>query len=120
MLLIPNIYCPLLTCLHMQVKAFLRGESPPFSAGQLEGMASFINSHARVVRKLCNTSLRYWIIEFLRRQPKEKRYCALILRFIKDRNAALLLVEVGIVSLYSFPDVVCSLHCVNSCETING
>ncbi|XP_060674261.1 ribonuclease II, chloroplastic/mitochondrial isoform X2 [Ziziphus jujuba] len=81
---------------HYQVKAFLRGESLPFTAGQLEGIASFINMHARMVRKLCSSGLRYWIIEFLRTQPKEKRYHALILRFIKDRNAALLLVEVGL------------------------
>ncbi|MBA0684467.1 hypothetical protein Goari_026052 [Gossypium aridum] len=77
---------------HYQVKAFLRGESPPFSAGQLEGMASIVNMQVRVVRKLSASSLRYWIIEFLRRQPREKKFRALILRFIKDRIAALLLV----------------------------
>ncbi|XP_058109625.1 ribonuclease II, chloroplastic/mitochondrial isoform X2 [Magnolia sinica] len=81
---------------HYQVKAFLRGDSPPFSAGQLEGMSSLINLHVRVAKKLFNSSLRYWLLEFLRRQPKEKKFRALILRFIKDRMAALLLVEVGI------------------------
>ncbi|EOY07507.1 Ribonuclease II, putative isoform 1 [Theobroma cacao] len=81
---------------HYQVKAFLRGESPPFSAGQLEGMASIVNMQVRLVRRLSGSSLRYWIIEFLRRQPREKKYRALILRFIKDRVAALLLVEVGL------------------------
>ncbi|KAL4284969.1 hypothetical protein GQ457_16G022610 [Hibiscus cannabinus] len=81
---------------HYQVKAFLRGESPPFSAGQLEGMASMVNMQVRVVRTLSASSLRYWIIEFLRRQPREKKYRALILRFIKDRIAALFLVEVGL------------------------
>ncbi|KAL2533764.1 Ribonuclease II [Abeliophyllum distichum] len=81
---------------HYQVKAFLRGESPPFSAGQLEGMASMINMNTRVVRKLCNSSLRYWIIEYLRRQPKEKRFSALVLRFIKDRVVAILLMEIGL------------------------
>lgn len=63
-----------------------------------------------MVRKLCSSGLRYWIIEFLRTQPKEKRYHALILRFIKDRNAALLLVEVD----YSFSVFIswsCPLHC---------
>ncbi|XVE61894.1 hypothetical protein DITRI_Ditri06bG0075400 [Diplodiscus trichospermus] len=80
---------------HYQVKAFLRGESPPFSAGQLEGMASIVNMQVRVVRRLSSSSLRYWVIEFLRRQPREKKYRALILKFIKDRIAALLLVEVG-------------------------
>ncbi|KAK3445245.1 hypothetical protein EUGRSUZ_A01270 [Eucalyptus grandis] len=81
---------------HYQLKAFLQGESLPFSAGQLEGIASTVNMNARLAKKICNTSLRYWILEFLRRQPKEKKYHALILRFIKDRIAALLLVEVGL------------------------
>ncbi|KAJ1394413.1 Nucleic acid-binding, OB-fold [Sesbania bispinosa] len=80
---------------HYQVKAFLRGEPPPFSAGMLEGIAAAVNEKVRTVRKLCNSSLRYWILEYLRRQPKERRYRALVLRFLKDRIAALLLVEVG-------------------------
>ncbi|KAK3016409.1 hypothetical protein RJ639_007056, partial [Escallonia herrerae] len=80
---------------HYQVKAFLRGDSPTFSAGQLEGMASIVNMHARVAKRLFNSSLRYWILEYLRRQPKDKKFHALILKFIKDRIAALLLVEVG-------------------------
>lgn len=80
---------------HYQVKAFLRGDSLPFSAGQLEGMASLLNMHARVAKRLSNSSLRYWLLEFLRRQPKGKTLRAMILRFIKDRVAALLLMEVG-------------------------
>ncbi|KAM7464061.1 hypothetical protein LguiA_032182 [Lonicera macranthoides] len=81
---------------HYQVKAFLRGDSPPFSAGQLEEMASIVNMHVRVARKLFSSSLRYWMLEYLRRQPKEKKFRALILEFIKDRVASLLLVEVGL------------------------
>ncbi|KAK2972363.1 hypothetical protein RJ640_014421 [Escallonia rubra] len=77
------------------VKAFLRGDSPPFSAGQLEGIASIVNMHARVAKRLFNSSLWYWLLEYLRRQPKDKRFRALILKSIKDRIAALLLVEVG-------------------------
>ncbi|KAL4605067.1 hypothetical protein ACB092_09G001700 [Castanea dentata] len=80
---------------HYQVKAYLRGESPPFSAGQLEGMASTLNMHSRLAKRLFSSSLRYWILEYLRSQPKERKYRALILKFIKDRIAALLLVEVG-------------------------
>ncbi|KAK4270333.1 hypothetical protein QN277_023379 [Acacia crassicarpa] len=80
---------------HYQVKAFLRGEPPPFSAGQLEGIAAVVNEKFRTVRKLSSSSLRYWTIEYLRIQPKERRYHALILKFIKDRIAALLLIEVG-------------------------
>ncbi|XP_004305201.1 PREDICTED: ribonuclease II, chloroplastic/mitochondrial [Fragaria vesca subsp. vesca] len=81
---------------HYQIKAFLIGDSPPFSASQLEGIASIVNMNTRVAKRLFNSSLRYWILEYLRRQPKEKRFRALILRFIKDRIAALLLVEVGL------------------------
>ncbi|KAL9242492.1 hypothetical protein vseg_016484 [Gypsophila vaccaria] len=80
---------------HYQVKAYLRGEALPFSAGQLEGIAAIVNMQHKVARKLFNSSLRYWVLEYLRRQPKGKRFRALILRFIKDRIAALLLVEVG-------------------------
>ncbi|KAJ4971957.1 hypothetical protein NE237_005056 [Protea cynaroides] len=81
---------------HYQVKAFLRGDALPFSAGQLEGIASLVNMHVRVAKRLFNSGLRYWLLEFLRRQPKEKKFRALILRFIKDRMAAVLLMEVGI------------------------
>nr|XP_004506585.1 ribonuclease II, chloroplastic/mitochondrial [Cicer arietinum] len=80
---------------HYQLKAFLRGEPPPFTSGNLEGIAAGVNDKVRAVRKLCSSSLRYWILEYLRRQPKERRYRALVLRFLKDRIATLLLVEVG-------------------------
>ncbi|KNA06496.1 hypothetical protein SOVF_180210 [Spinacia oleracea] len=81
---------------HYQVKSFIRGDAPPFSAGQLEGIAAIVNMQHRVARKLFSSSLRYWVLEYLRRQPKERKYRALILRFIKDRIAALILVEVGL------------------------
>ncbi|ERN07900.1 ribonuclease II, chloroplastic/mitochondrial isoform X2 [Amborella trichopoda] len=80
---------------HYQVKAFLRGAALPFSAGQLEGIASLISVRVKVAKNLFSSSLRYWLLEYLRRQPKEKKFNALVLRFIKDRMAALLLVEVG-------------------------
>ncbi|KAK4342917.1 hypothetical protein RND71_038733 [Anisodus tanguticus] len=81
---------------HYQVKAFLSGDSPPFSAGELEGIASTVNMTTRVVRRLSSSSLRYWVVEYLRRQPKGRRYRALVLRFIKDREAAILLTEIGV------------------------
>lgn len=81
---------------HYQVKTFLSGDSPPLSAGELEGIASSVNMTTRVVRRLSSSSLRYWVLEYLRRQPKGKRHRALVLRFIKDRIAAILLTEIGI------------------------
>lgn len=80
----------------LQVKAFLRGESLPFSSSQLEGITSFINVHTRTVRKLSNINTRYWLLEFLRRQPKGKKFRAVIIRFIKDRVVELFLVEVTV------------------------
>jgi len=79
----------------LQIKAFLRGEPPPFTSGNLEGLAAGVNEKVRAVRKLSNSSLRYWILEYLRKQPKERGYRALVLKFLKDRIAALLLVEVS-------------------------
>ncbi|KAL8138256.1 hypothetical protein V2J09_004257 [Rumex salicifolius] len=80
---------------HYQVKAFLRGDDLPFSVGNLEGLSSVLMMQTKAARQLSSTSLRYWTIEYLRRQPREKRYRALVLRFIKDRFASLLLSEVA-------------------------
>ena len=79
----------------MQIKAFLRGDTPPYSAGDLEGMTFIASMHVKVARKLHSNSLRYWLLEYLRRQPKGRKYKALILKFIKDRMASLLLVDVS-------------------------
>lgn len=57
-------------------------------------MAASVNMNARIAKKLFGTSLRYWILEYLRIQPKKRKFRALILKFIKDRNASLLLLEV--------------------------
>lgn len=89
-----SFYFILLLLFVPQVKAFLRGEALPFSAGELEGMACVVNMHVRVAKKLQNNSLRYWLLEYLRRQQTDRRFCALILKFIKHRTAALLLMEV--------------------------
>ena len=77
------------------VKAFLRGDSPPYSAGDLEGMTFIASMHVKVARRLHSNSLPYWLLEYLRRQPKGRKYRALILKFVKDRMGALLLVEVN-------------------------
>lgn len=78
------------------MKAFIRGESLPFSAGELEGIACLVNMHVRVAKRLQSNSLRYWLLEYLRRQERERKFSAMILRLIKDRTAALLLMEVSL------------------------
>lgn len=95
----------------MQVKAFLKGDSPPFSAGQLEGMASMVNMNVRLVKRLSSTNLRYWMILYMRQQPKEQKFSALVLRFIKDRVAAILLTEVIILSLIFYSMLYCIYYC---------
>ncbi|XP_020252520.1 ribonuclease II, chloroplastic/mitochondrial isoform X1 [Asparagus officinalis] len=81
---------------HYQIKAFLRNEPLPFSSGELEGITCLVNMHVKFARRLYNSNLRYWLLEYLRRQTRGRKFRALILRFIKDRVAAILLVEVGI------------------------
>ncbi|KAI4340075.1 hypothetical protein MLD38_024947 [Melastoma candidum] len=43
---------------HYQVKAFLRGETLPFTGGQLEGIASSVNMNAKMAKRLSNSCLR--------------------------------------------------------------
>lgn len=57
-------------------------------------MTFIASMHVKVARKLHRNSLRYWLLEYLRRQPKGREYKSLILKFIKDRMAVLLLLEV--------------------------
>jgi exoribonuclease II len=78
----------------VQVKAFLRGCLPPFPAGELEKRTFTAGMHVKIARRLQSTSLRYWILEYLRRQPEDKTYRAIVLCFVKDRTATVLLLEV--------------------------
>ncbi|KAF3321975.1 ribonuclease II [Carex littledalei] len=81
---------------HFQIKAYLRGHVLPLSAKELQKRTFVANMHMKIARRLQSTSLRYWLLEYLRRQPTDKTYRALILRFIKDRTATLLLFEVAL------------------------
>jgi hypothetical protein len=58
-------------------------------------MTFIATMHVKVARRLHSNSLRYWLLEYLRRQPKGRKYKALILRFMKDRMATLLLLDVS-------------------------
>ncbi|KAJ3668963.1 hypothetical protein LUZ60_010913 [Juncus effusus] len=80
---------------HFQIKAFLRGQMHPFSARDLETRSFLANMRIKNARQVQNASLRYWILEYLRRQPEERIYRALILKFIKDHTAIVLIFEVA-------------------------
>lgn len=90
-------YADLLT--HFQIKAVLRGETPPLSGGHLEASMVTVNAACKTAKKLQFDSERYWILEYLRRQPSNRKYRACVLRLVKNTNAVVLLMEVGIQSI---------------------
>jgi exoribonuclease-2 len=55
-----------------------------------------VNLQTREARKLQTSSTRYWALEYLRRQPRGTCYHALILRFLKEREPLVLVIELGI------------------------
>ncbi|CAK9266221.1 unnamed protein product [Sphagnum jensenii] len=81
---------------HYQVKAVLRGEKPLFSSADVESVMAVVNLQTREARKLQTSSTRYWALEYLRRQPRGTCYHALILRFLKEREPLVLVIELGI------------------------
>lgn len=89
------------------MKAFLRGDSPPFSADELEMIGSNVKMRVKVAKKLSKRS-RYWVYEYLRRQPKGIIFRTLIIKFKKYGNASLLLLDVRICH-NSFPFFKCHI-----------
>eukprot|EP00249_Psilotum_nudum_P012363 c23739_g1_i1 orf=497-1141(+) len=84
---------------HYQVKAAIRGENPPFSSGHLELATERVKIISKFAKKLQLDSERYWMLEYLRQQPRERQFRAVVLRFQKASDAVVLLVEVGIQGL---------------------
>ena len=67
-----------------QVKAVLRGEAPPFASGEIEGMMGQVGVCIREARRQEGLAARYWVVEYLRRQPRGKVWEGIVLRWIKD------------------------------------
>jgi hypothetical protein len=82
------------------VKAVLRGEKPLFSSADVESVMAVVNLQTREARKLQTSSTRYWALEYLRRQPRGTCYHALILRFLKEREPLVLIIEVWKIVLH--------------------
>lgn len=81
---------------HYQVKAALRGEGSPIPSSYLEASMAAVNSKSKILKRLQSDSERYWILEYLRREPRERKYRACLLRIEKDASAIVLLCEVGL------------------------
>src|ERR1700738_3555251 len=79
---------------HLQVKAVLRGGLPPFSSACVEAVMAVVNLQGKKTRKLQSLSTRYWGIEYLRRQPQGMHFQALVLQFLKEQEAVILIEEV--------------------------
>lgn len=84
---------------HFQIKAVLRGENPPLLAGYLEASLVTVNDTCRTAKKLQHDSERYWILEYLRRQPLQRKYHACVIRIVKNTTAVILLTELGLQNL---------------------
>ncbi|KAG6551326.1 hypothetical protein Mapa_007112 [Marchantia paleacea] len=80
---------------HYQVKAFLRGDVPPYTSGSVEAKTALANVRSKEARRLQTSAVRYWTMTYLQRQPKGKIYEAVVLQFMKDRQASIFLVDMA-------------------------
>ena len=84
-------YSDLLT--HFQIKAHLRGETPPFSTEQMQEMVMSLGPAVKEASKVERETNRYWSLEFLRRHL-DQTWQAILLRWLReDSNLGLLLLE---------------------------
>ena len=75
----------------VQVKAVIRGEPPPFSAADLDALMSMLGARQRDVRKAEMSTVRYWVLEYLRRAPRDTVYTALVLKWLRPDNSLALI-----------------------------
>ena len=69
------------------MKAALRGEPPPFASSDMEGIMGQVGVRIREARRQEGLAGRYWVVEYLRRQPRGKVWEGMLLRWIKDGEA---------------------------------
>jgi exoribonuclease-2 len=84
-------YSDLLT--HFQLKAHLRGQTPPFSADQLREVMSNVTSTTQEVTMVERQTNRYWSLEYLRRHPDEIWQTVVLMWLREDSGLALILLE---------------------------
>lgn len=83
---------------HYQMKAHLRGTNPPFNEEELAQVMDYVGSAARERQLLQREVDSFWIAEFFRRQPRDRAYKALLLRWLREDSmlASVLVEEFGI------------------------
>jgi len=84
-------YSDLLT--HFQLKAHLRGETPPFSAEQLKEVMQSVTAAAQEISLVERQTNRYWGLEYLRRYPEQVWQATILMWLREDSRLALILIE---------------------------
>jgi exoribonuclease-2 len=70
---------------HFQIKAHLRGETPPFSVEQMQSIVMSLGPAVKEASKVERETNRYWSLEFLRRNSDEI-WQATMLRWLQEHN----------------------------------
>lgn len=84
-------YADLLT--HFQIKAHLRGDSPPFTPEPLKALLASVATVAQEATLVERQTNRYWSLEYLRRHS-DQVWQALLLRWLREHeNLGLVLLE---------------------------
>ncbi len=84
-------YSDLLT--HFQLKAHLRGQTPPFSAEELKEVMMNVTSITQEVVMVERQTNRYWALEYLRRHLDKAWNTTVLMWLREDSNLALILLE---------------------------
>ncbi|MEO1376669.1 MAG: ribonuclease R family protein [Cyanobacteria bacterium J06635_10] len=84
-------YSDLLT--HFQIKAHLRGDTPPFTAEQLKEVVMNVTSITQEVVMVERQTNRYWALEYLRRHLDKAWDTTVLMWLREDSNLALILLE---------------------------
>ena len=82
---------------HFQLKAHLRGESLPFSSGQMQEILYGVAAAAQEATSVERQTNRYWGLEYLRRHA-ECPWQVLVLRWLREEEylALILLEDLGL------------------------
>ncbi|WP_088239624.1 ribonuclease catalytic domain-containing protein [Calothrix rhizosoleniae] len=84
-------YSDLLT--HFQLKAHLRGQTPPFSPEELREVMNNVTTITQEVTMVERQTNRYWALEYLRRHPNEVWQTEVLMWLREDSGLALILLE---------------------------
>ncbi|MGL4618535.1 MAG: RNB domain-containing ribonuclease, partial [Chroococcidiopsis sp.] len=84
-------YSDLLT--HFQLKAHLRGETPPFSAEALREVMQSVFAMTQEMSLVERQTNRYWGLEYLRRHAQDVWQAIVLMWLREDSRLALILIE---------------------------